>query len=215
MIELDHVVYVVENLSTPVAEIERKHGIVSLPGGVHPEGTAIRVVPLRQSRYLEFITAHDWEVCETNDVGRRVLSLMAQGGGFAWWGLRTDRIESLAERTGQPLMPGSIEDPDGTVRDLGPALDAADDHNGALPFFCQYAEDLRERENVWDERFERAAHPSGASAIAWIEVSIEEPVLRDWLNGASLSVRIVPGDEGIERVGLTSAHGEIVIGNDE
>jgi len=47
MIELDHVVFVVENLDDAVESVERRYGLVSLPGGVHPEGTANRVVPLR------------------------------------------------------------------------------------------------------------------------------------------------------------------------
>jgi hypothetical protein len=214
MIQLDHVVYVVENLDTAVAEIERTYGVVSLPGGIHPEGTTNRVVPLRGSQYFEFITAHDREACEKDEIGRQVLSVMAQGGGLRWWSLRTDRIESLASRSGLELVPGTIQDPDGTIRDLGPSLDAPDDHNGALPFFSQYAEDLTERAAVWDERFERAAHPSGAAALAWVEVAVDESILRDWVGGAFVPVRTVPGDEGIKAVGLTCANGEIVIRNE-
>jgi hypothetical protein len=214
VIELDHVIYVVEDLDSAVASLERKYGLVSLPGGIHPEGTANRVVPLRGSQYLEFLTAHDRQACEKDETGRRVLSLMDRGGGLAWWGLRTDRIAELAARTGLPLLPGSIQDPDGTTRDLGPALVAPDEHEGALPFFCQYAEDLAERAAVWDERFARAAHPSGATAFAWVEVAIDESVLRDWVDEPSLPVRIASGPEGIRGVGLTSATGEIAIVND-
>jgi hypothetical protein len=153
MIQLDHVVYVVENLDTTMAEIERKHGIVSIPGGIHPEGTANRLVPLTGSQYVEFITAHDPEACQRDDFGRRVLSLMAQGGGLGWWGVRTDRIESLASKAGLQMSRVSIEDPDGTITEVGASFDAPGDHNGALPFIIQYAEDMIKRAAVWNERF--------------------------------------------------------------
>jgi hypothetical protein len=89
VIELDHVVYVVDDLGEAVREIERTYGIVSLPGGTHPGGTANRVVPLRGSQYLEFLTVVDEAAAEEDEISRSVLSRMAGGGGFAWWGLRT------------------------------------------------------------------------------------------------------------------------------
>jgi len=136
---------------------------------------------------------------------------MDRGGGLAWWGLRTDRIEELAARAGAELIPGTIQDPDGTTRDLGPALLPPDDHNGALPFFCQYAEDLAERARVWGERFARAAHPSGALSFAWVEVAVDESVLRDWVMESSIPVRVGSGVDGIKGIGLATAEGEIVI----
>ncbi len=72
MLSLDHLVYVVQDLEASVAEIERTYGLTSLPGGIHPEGTANRFVPLRESQYLEFLTVHDPEACQEDEVGRAV-----------------------------------------------------------------------------------------------------------------------------------------------
>jgi hypothetical protein len=121
----------------------------------------------------------------------------------------------LAAKAGTELLPPlTIKDPDGTVRDLGPAPVAPDDHEGALPFYCQYAEDLAYRAAVWDERYDRAAHPSGVRGFAWVEVAVDESVFRAWVDEPSIPVRFLAGVEGIKGVGLTTPDGEIAIRND-
>jgi glyoxalase-like protein len=211
VLELDHVILVVGDLEEAAARIERDYGLVSLPGGIHPEGTANSVVPLHNSQYLELLTAHDREACSRDDIGRRVLSLIERGGGLAWWGLQTDAIDSIAARTGIEPIPGSIQDADGNTTGSWRGIDPPDDRGGALPFFIQYDQDLAARAARWEERHRQAAHPSGASGFAWVEVAIDEALLRDWVGDPRLPVRLNAGPEGIRRVGLATQGGELVI----
>lgn len=211
MLSLDHLVYVVPDLDASVAEIERTYGMTSLPGGIHPEGTSNRLIPLRDSQYLEFITVHDPDACQEDDVGRAVLALMASGGGLAWWGLRTDRIEDLAARLGLSAVPGSIQDPTGETIASWRVISPLDDLNGALPFFVQYDQSLADRAVIWDARYEEASHESGVTSFAWVEVSVGEPELRNWIDEPSLPVRISSGPAGLRGVGLNSPAGEIII----
>jgi hypothetical protein len=38
--------------------------------------------------------------------------------------------------------------------------------------------------------------------LTWIEVAGDEARLRDWLGGAELPVRVVPGDPAVRAIGI-------------
>ncbi len=136
---------------------------------------------------------------------------MANGGGLAWWGLRTDRIEGLAARLELKAVPGSIQDSAGKTVGSWREISPLEDLNGALPFFVQYDQDLAERAATWDARYEEASHESGATTFSWVEVSVGESEFRKWVGESPLPVRISSGPAGLRSVALNTPAGEFVI----
>ena len=56
------------------------------------------------------------------------------------------------------------------------------------------------------------SHPSGADDIAWIEIAGDPARFASWVGGASLPVRVTPGDAGIVSVALHTPGDELVLG---
>jgi hypothetical protein len=120
--------------------------------------------------------------------------------------LADDDLDATAARLGLTAEPGSRTLPDGrVVAWRGAGIDDPR-RTPDLPFFI-----------AWDVPPElhpgagEAAHPSGASGIAWAEVAADAARFGAWTGGADLPVRIVEGAPGLVAVGLRTPEGEVVI----
>ena len=70
--ELDHILIPTADLSSEVAKVEARYGLVSVEGGRHAGwGTANRIVPLGQT-YLELVAVVDPEEAARSAFGRWV-----------------------------------------------------------------------------------------------------------------------------------------------
>lgn len=197
-LELDHVVLAVRDLEDAARRIEHEHGLASYPGGRHTRGgTANRIVPLG-TQYVELMALVAPE--EAAGWGLLVRELAAGGDSPCLWCVRTREIGAVADRLGLEVVPWSRTLPDGS--ELAWRLAGAEQAavEPSLPFFIE-----------WDD-LER--HPGRIGAqpgqIAWVEVAGDEARLRDWLGGAALPVRVVPGAPAVRGFAVSARRGDAV-----
>jgi catechol 2,3-dioxygenase-like lactoylglutathione lyase family enzyme len=112
----------VADLDTAVAGLADALGLHAVRGGVHPDfGTANKVVHI-PGLYLEMITDHDRAVAGTLPVGRRIIEVTGEGGGWLAFVLHADDLPATVEELNaaglglEPPISGHAVRPDGSVR---------------------------------------------------------------------------------------------------
>lgn len=197
MLAIDHVVVSVPDLESAARELERRHGLVSVAGGVHPAlGTANRIIPFGRD-YLELLT-----VVDPTAFART--GLPVPDGPQLWgWMARAADFDARAERLGLPVVPLERERQDGTTlswRLAGMHVVASDP---ALPVLID-----------WDA--DQLDHPASTpvdrhqpvSGIAWVEVAGDPERVARWCGpDAALPVRVRPGAPALLAVGLAATDG--------
>ncbi len=205
MLELSQIIYGVQDLEAATSEIEAL-GLTVVDGGRHPGlGTGNRIVPLGAA-YFELLGVVDRQEAESNPYGRALLQQTRQGNRLVRWSLRTDEIESVARERGLRPEKRARWRPDGVLLTWQAAgLDLALKENW-LPFFMQ-----------WDnpEQYpgllpvQHALNPQG---IAWLELTPGDPTrLERWLGSARVPLRYVAGAPGLQRVGLNTPAGTLIL----
>jgi hypothetical protein len=208
MLRIDHVVLAVRDLEASAERLSVEHGLRFVAGGRHPRwGTANMIAPLG-GEYVELLSVVDERVGSETALGKTLMELSVDGDRWFSVCLADDDIDSTAARLGLTVRPGARTRPDGTevrwrsagIEDRGQEL--------WLPFFI-----------AWDGPPE--LHPGAVSAehrvdpdgIAWAEVGGEEALMRDWLGGADVPIRVVDdADRRLRAVGISLRDGrEIVI----
>ena len=138
--EIDHVLFAVDDLPVAAQAMEARHGLSSIEGGRHPGwGTANRIVPLGDT-YLELVTVVDQTEAAQSRFGSWVASATGTLAGPFAWAVRTHRLEDVAHRLGLTVSAGSRVDRSG--RPLRWRL-AGVEHaaqESALPFFIEWEE---------------------------------------------------------------------------
>jgi Glyoxalase-like domain len=206
-LRIDHVVYAVGDLDTAATRFRDTYGLLSTSGGVHPRwGTGNRIVALGNARYVELITIVDASVARTSALGRAIATRTASGDRWFALCLGDDAIEATAERLGLALEPGSRTLPDGRqVAWRGAGIDDQG-RTPDLPFFIGWTGEPDTHPGA-----RRAAHPSGATDIAWVEIAGAAERFAAWTSDGSVPVRFVDGDAGVVAVALRIPGGELVI----
>lgn len=206
MLEIDHVIVAVSDLGAAAARFERDHGLSSVEGGRHRGlGTGNRIVPLGDS-YVELMAVVDEDEAAGSPLAHWVRTTCAGGDRLGALCLRTDDAGSIAERLGTPALEMSRLKPDGTElrwKLAGLEQTLADPR---LPFFIQWIADAADLPGATP-----VEHPSGARGIAWAEVACDERTLRDRIGGDMPDVRAVPGDGGVQRVGIATRDGTLIL----
>jgi hypothetical protein len=174
MLRVDHVVLGVADLDTTAQRLAAL-GLPSEAGGRHPTwGTENRIVPLRGC-YLELLAGPPVEA-------------LLDGDGERWlgWMVRTDDIEAEAARLGLDVVAMTRERPDGV--ELRWRL-AGNGFPSPVPTFIQW-------DTPWD--------PGGDTGLVAVELAVDADLLREWVDGADLPVRVVHdgGPPGVRAVEL-------------
>lgn len=204
--QIDHVVYGVQDLEAAATWVKQEFGLGSVPGGHHPGwGTGNRIVPLGAS-YIELLAPVDPAVAGQTELGRALLDVVAEGNRFFGWCISTEDVDAVAARLGLSVAAGTRERPDGTVlRWRSAGLDRTL-VEPSLPFFI-----------TWDVPAD--LHPSRTAAdhvgtpqgIAWLEIGGDAIRVNEWLDGSELPVRVVGGPPGVLAVAVATDSGEIVV----
>ena len=198
--EIDHVIYAVDDLDAAAARFSDELGLDAGDGGVHPGwGTANRIVPLGRD-YLELIAVVDEDAAAASQLGRLVLGAIEAGEGPVGWAVGTDDLDAVARRLELEIHRGARKRPDGVRLSWRTAgIDRALATSGALPFYMQ-----------WEgpEALHPGGEPHGPAGIAWVEVGeAHRDELTDWVGGAALPVRFATGVKGI----VAAAVGDVVL----
>jgi hypothetical protein len=194
VLAIDHVILPVRDLALEAARLEARYGLASVEGGRHPAwGTANWIVPLGDA-YLELVTVADLKTADRSAFGQWIASAMA--GRPLGWAVRTDSIDAVGHRLGQPVVRGSRVDPRGapiTWRSVG--LDIAVRESG-LPFFIQWGDGVP---------FPGAAavrHRDGPATLKLLSVAADQARLADWLGDHDLPIAVT-GPSGTSAITLT------------
>lgn len=204
--QIDHVVYGVQDLEAAATRMRQEFGLGSVPGGHHPGwGTGNRIVPLGPS-YIELLAAVDAAEAGRSELGRQLIEAVAEGDRFLAWCVSTEDVDAVAARLGLSVNAGTRDRPDGTVlrwRSAGLERALAEP---SLPFFIAWdiPEDLHPGRADAD-------HVGAPQGIAWLEIGGDAIRLNEWLEGSELPVRVVGGPPGVLAVAVAAASGEIVI----
>lgn len=202
MLAIDHVILPVRDLALEAARLEARYGLASVEGGRHPAwGTANWIVPLGDA-YLELVTVADLKTADRSAFGQWIASAMA--GRPLGWAVRTDSIDAVGHRLGQPVVRGSRVDPRGaliTWRSVG--LDIAVRESG-LPFFIQWGDGVP---------FPGAAavrHRDGPATLKLLSVAADQERLADWLGDHDLPIAVT-GPSGTSAITLTRGQGDFTL----
>lgn len=207
MLTVDHVVLAVRDLEATAGRLFDELGLASVPGGRHVAwGTANRVIPLGDD-YVELLGVVEPEVAERSPFGRFMLGHAA--GGDRWFTvcLADTDLDGTAARLGLEVVTGTRTRPDGReIRWRSAGLEDPK-RDVWLPFFIAW--DVPPRLHPGRTPVE---HRVGARGIARVEMAGDEDRLREWVGGADLPIRIVPGEPGMRAVVLASDDGaELVL----
>jgi hypothetical protein len=204
MLRFDHAILTVADLDGASQRLLDEYGLDSVPGGRHAgHGTANRLVPLGRD-YLELVAVVDPTEAAGSPFGRWV-GMHAVADSLAGICLRTIDIISLGRRLDLAPVPMSRVRPDGielSWRLLG--LEVA--LGAGLPFFIEWdvpPEDYPGRAG--------AAHRIDPHGISWVELGGDAERLESWLGKHDLDLRLVDGPPGVQRVGIETDAGEVVL----
>lgn len=207
VLHIDHVLIAVADLEVAAREFEAAYGLASLEGGRHPGwGTANRIVPLGES-YVELVAVVDAAEAAQNDFGRWVAAADTEAGyPILGWVVRTRDLDQVARRLGLRSDPGSRVSPTGDVlRWRSAGLDQPGDEP-SLPFFIEWSAGSPFPGHA------EIAHPAGSAAITRLDLTGNIGTLLEWLGPHELPITVHTGTPALQRLVITTASGEIVIG---
>ena len=202
MLAIDHVIVPVGDLELEATRLKARYGLASVQGGLHPAwGTANWIVPLGDA-YLELVAVADSEIAARSAFGRWVAAAIP--GRPLGWAVRTDSIDAVGRRLGQPVVPGSRVDPRGaliTWRSVG--LDIAVREPG-LPFFIQWGD------GVPLPGAAAVRHRDGPATLKRVSVAADQERLADWLGAHDLPIAVA-GPSGKWAITLTRRRGDFTL----
>ena len=202
VLAIDHVILPVPDLAVEAARLTARYGLASVEGGRHPAwGTANWIVPLGDA-YLELVAVADSETAGRSDFGRWIASAIP--GRPLGWAVRTDSIDAVGRRLGQPVVPGSRVDPRGaliTWRSVG--LEIAVRESG-LPFFIQWGD------GVPLPGAAAVRHRAGPATLRHLSLAADQERLADWLGDHHLPIAVT-GPSGMWAITLTRGQGDFTL----
>jgi len=203
VLAIDHVILPVRDLALEAAALEARYGLASVEGGRHPAwGTANWIVPLGDT-YLELVAVADNESASRSAFGRWIASAMP--GRPLGWAVRTNSIDAVGRRLGQPVVPGSRVDARGaliTWRSVG--LDIVVREPG-LPFFIQWGD------GVPLPGAAAVRHRGGPVTLKLLSVAADQERLADWLGDHDLPIAVTD-PSGTSAITLTGGQGDFTLG---
>jgi hypothetical protein len=209
--QIDHVIIASKDLDATAQNLRNKFGLVALPGGTHPTGTANRVVPLEAPQYIELLGIGQEELLRSHQFGERLLHALQQGDSLFGWAVCPDDILAESARLGRPLVPGRLESEDGEVGHWHNIFPDIEDFE-RLPFFIKYSNVDSDRRQAG---YAEANSPAQPGAISWLEVGDDREELTSWLGPNSLPLRFNTDPPGFYALAINSPSGEIVIRNED
>ena len=201
---LDHILLGTNDLETGISFVEKRTGVRAQFGGVHPgRGTQNALLSLGERRYLEIIAPDPAQPDAKNPLAPelrslkepRVVGWAAHPGNIATF---ADKLRAAGVEFHGPT-PGSRKRPDGRLLQWQ-TLGLADDADGLLPFFIEWAPD--------------SPHPStdAPKGCSLVDFGAESPVpekLSAKLNLLGLDLPTHQGDRAVLRASISGPSGHL------
>src|SRR5439155_22124614 len=183
-LDIDHVLIAVPDLSAAAPSFTARYGLASVEGGRHPAwGTANRIVPLGAS-YLELVAVVDQAVAAESHFGRWVGSAATDVGRPLGWAVRTNELDSVADRLGLAVHDGSRATPSGEMlRWRSAGIDRAAVES-SLPFFIEWAT------GTWLPGTAPAAHRAASVGIAQVRLAGDPDRIAAWVGDHTLPIEV-------------------------
>jgi hypothetical protein len=201
---LDHILLGVPNLESGIAFVEGHTGVRAFFGGVHPgRGTQNALLSLGERRYLEIIAPDPAQPDAKNPIAAEIRSLKEPR--LVGWAAHPGNLSSFAEKlraagiSFQGPTPGSRKRPDGRLLHWQ-TLNLADDSDGLLPFFIEWAP---------DSPHPSSDAPSGCSLAKFSAEIPDPPKLHATLNLLNLDLPVQKGEKSRLLATLTGPKGTL------
>lgn len=203
MLDVDHVIVAVRDLTATADRMLDTYGLASVEGGAHEEwGTANRLVPIGD-QYLELLAVADEST--RHPIADAVRAASADGDSLMGVCCEVDDIAARAERLGSALIPGMRRLPDGTP--VTWRLTGVDGALGrGLPFFIQWDQGRESRMSTVEPD-----HRVAPQRIARVDLGGDPAALADWLGEASPALRALGGPPGLRAVVVATSTGDLVV----
>jgi hypothetical protein len=180
---LDHVILVVPDLSSAMAELSTALGMDVPYGGEHPGWGTHNAIVRFGSSYLELIAVSNLDEARARPRGARLLAALEHGPGWLGYALRSSDLDASVREIrarglelGDP-QPGRRTRPDGVLLEWRTASFNDAMWGGLLPFLIQH----------------EGQPPAPASAIGAVEVAVRE------LDAAVPTYRALFGEEPLRQ----------------
>jgi len=113
---IDHVVYASGpgGLRAEADRFEDLLGTKTIDGGLHPRfGTRMRLVPLKDARYIEIVEVLDRPAADKAAYGQAVRARSELGGGWLGWVVSVPDLSPIEQRLHRKAVLGTRHFPDG------------------------------------------------------------------------------------------------------
>jgi Glyoxalase-like domain len=201
---LDHILLGVPNLESGIAFVEGHTGVRAVFGGVHPgRGTQNALLSLGDRRYLEIIAHDPAQPDAKNPIAAEIRSLKEPR--LVGWAAHPGNLSSFAEKLHaagiafQGPTPGSRKRPDGRLLQWQ-TLNLADDSDGLLPFFIEWAP---------DSPHPSSDAPKGCSLAKFSAETPDPPKLLATLNLLNLDLPVRKGEKSRLLATITGPQGTL------
>jgi hypothetical protein len=201
---LDHILLGVPDLETGIALVESHTGVRAVFGGVHPgRGTQNALLSLGDRRYLEIIALDPAQPDAKNPTAAEIRSLKEPR--LVGWAAHPGNLSSFAEKIRaagiafQGPTPGSRKRPDGRLLQWQ-TLNLANDSDGLLPFFIEWAP---------DSPHPSSDAPKGCSLAKFSAETPDPPKFHATLNLLSLDLRVQKGEMNRLLAAITGPKGTL------
>ena len=201
---LDHILLGSEDLAAGIAFVEKQTGVRAAFGGVHPgRGTQNALLSLGERRYLEIIAPDPAQSDVKNPLARQLRSL--QEPRLVGWAAHPGDIAAFAGKLRAAGVefhgpwPGSRKRPDGRLLQWQ-TLGLADDADGLLPFFIEWALD--------------SPHPSsdaqqGCALVSFVAEAPDPAKLSARVKLLGLDLEVRKADRAALRASLSGPSGRL------
>jgi hypothetical protein len=204
-IAVDHVLLATQDLTAASRALADQYGLRSCEGGRHPDwGTENRIVPVGDA-YLELVAVVDEGVAERCSFGRWVASARPVVVQPIGWAVRTTSIDTIAERHGLIVIPGSRAAPSGHLLSWRLAGVERAAVEPLLPFFIEWGDETPHPSRALGEG------SNGSVEIARLELTGDPHRLAQWLGDDGAPVVVDAGPPGLTMVVLSTPGGDIGI----
>ena len=170
-------------------------------------------VPLSPPQFIQFIYLRNLQEAEKHAFGKwlRFHHLSRLNDVLIGWSVESHDLDGDAARVQVPILPQILRWDISSHEGEWVWRSASDPNNMSMfPILVQYANPEAQLASV-KRLYDKADHQKQPGSIKWVEVGVEEDLLRLWLPENRSEVRVNEGCMGLVAVGIGTQNGEDLV----